>query len=108
MTFHIFGTPCICAVEDITDKSYIDFGNPFKEVKNFLERFFPTDLANIILIFGLQSPSAMVIKNRIFELNGLSVIDPSVFRYHNKVEQFMKRCIIIDCSELLWKAESFV
>ena len=53
--------------------------NSFKEIKSFLECFFPTDIVNLILKFGLQSPSASVIKNRIFEINGFSVIDPSDF-----------------------------
>ena len=106
--FLLRGTRSICAVEDNTDQNCTVFVNHFKEIKNILERFFSTVLANIILFYGLQSPCAVVIKNRIFEVNGLYVIDPSFFLFHLKVEQFMKRVVIITPDELRWKAQSFV
>ena len=67
------------ATECFTEEKSSLLFNPFQEIKSVFESFFPSDIVHLILKAGLQSPSAMLIKNRIFEINGCSVIDPSDF-----------------------------
>ena len=69
----------LCAAEGFIEKKFSSGFNPFQEIKSVFESFFPCDIVNLVLKVGLQSPTAMLIQNRIFELNGSSVMDPSDF-----------------------------
>ena len=69
----------LCSAERFIEKKLFSGFNPFQEIKSCFELFFPCDIVNLVLKVGLQSPTAMLIQNRIFELSGSFVMDPSDF-----------------------------
>ena len=79
MTVLSRGFDKICLAEDFIEKKFFSGSTPFQEIKNVFLLFFPHDVINLILNAGLQSPTAMLIQNRIFELNGSYTMDSSDF-----------------------------